>query len=583
MPTDVINRGMTASWRRREGAEAAPGADLVARVLAARRITDSAEAAAFLDPSLTHLHDPSLLPDADRAAALILDTVSRSEPIAIYGDYDVDGITATAILYHTLKQIDRGCDVRTYVPHRLEEGYGLNAEAIRQLAADGAKLIVSVDCGVTAFGPARAAREAGADLIITDHHHLPREEDGLPDAYAIVHPQKPGSAPYPFAHLSGAGVAYKLAWRLLTMRAGTRKVPQPERDLLLGLLGFAALGTIADVVPLVGENRVLARFGLGRVKGSPFEGLAALVNASGLGGQNVDSEHAGFALGPRLNAAGRMGHARDAVELFTTATGPRATEIAENLSRLNTQRRATELRIAEQAMEMAEAARMTSPDRRAIVLAHDDWHQGVVGIVCSRLVERFCRPTILMQRREGRCCGSGRSVRGFSLHGALERCAGRLVRFGGHDMAAGLEVQSDALDAFAEEFIGHANGALTEDDLVPRLSIDCDAGLTELTAETVGRLERLAPFGMENPRPRIHLGGLKLTSKPMPLGAGAKHASITVARDGRVLRMLGWNWAARLADIPAGVDLDAVVSPKLSYWNGRVSVEPEIVDLLVRS
>jgi single-stranded-DNA-specific exonuclease len=420
------------------------------------------------------------------------------------------------------------------------------------------------------------------DLVITDHHNLPREEEGLPDAFAIVHPKRPGAAAYPFPHLSGAGVAYKLAWRVLTMRAGASKLSPPERELLLSLLAFAALGTIADVVPLVGENRVLARFGLGRVKCSPFEGLQALVEASGLGGQNVDSEHAGFALGPRLNAAGRMGHAREAVELFTTATGPRATEIARNLSRLNDERRTTEARIAEQAAELAHASGMTGPDRRAIVLAHEEWHQGVVGIVCSRLVERFCRPTILMQTRDGRCCGSGRSVRGFSLHAALERCAGRLVRFGGHDMAAGVEMEIAELPAFTEEFIAHANGALGEDDLVARLSIDCDAGLAEMTGEAVERLERLAPFGMENPRPRIRVCRLKLTSRPAPLGAGGKHIALTVTQDGRGMRMVGWNWAQRAAGIPAGVEIDAVVSPKLSRWNGRVSVEPEIVDLRVR-
>ncbi|MEX2217911.1 MAG: single-stranded-DNA-specific exonuclease RecJ [Phycisphaerales bacterium] len=576
----TIARGLTHAWTYRQP-PAPDGADLVSRILAVRGITDGT-APAFLEPSLNHLHDPSLLPGMDAAAERVLSAIAGGERVVIYGDYDVDGITATAILYHTLRAIDPACGVGTYVPHRLEEGYGLNAEALRQLAAEGARLVISVDCGVTAAGPARAAREAGLDLIITDHHNLPEGGEPLPEACAIVHPRLPGSA-YPFGHLSGAGVAYKLAWRLLSLHAGGGRVHAHHRELLVNLLGFAALGTIADVVPLVGENRVLARFGLGRIKHSPFPGLRALVEAAGLAGENIDAEHAGFALGPRLNAAGRLGHAREAVELFTSAPPERHAEIARNLTRLNDQRRATELRIAEQAAEMAAAAGMTAPDRRAIVLAHEDWHQGVVGIVCSRLVDRFCRPTILMQRREGRCYGSGRSVAGFSLHGALTTCAGRLARYGGHDMAAGLELEDAELGGFAEEFTACANAQLAEDDLVPKLTLDADARLPELTAGAVGRLECLAPFGMANPRVRVRISGARLSSRPMPVGSGGQHVALTVSQDGRAMRMLGWRWAERAGGLPAGVDLDMVISPKLSAWNGVTSVEPEIVDLAVNA
>jgi single-stranded-DNA-specific exonuclease len=579
MPATAMTRGLTHQWAYREGSPVGTG-DLVSRILAARRIA-GCEAGAFLDPSLKHLCDPSLMPGLDAAAVRMLDAVKRGERVVIYGDYDVDGITATAILFHTLRAIAPDADVATYVPHRLEEGYGLNAEAIGQLGAEGARLVVSVDCGITAIEPARVARACGLDLIITDHHNPPRDDRELPDALAIVHPRRPGSA-YPFPHLSGAGVAYKLAWRLLTMHSGAAKLPPPHRELLLALLAFAALGTIADVVPLVGENRVLARFGLGRIKQAPFPGLRALVEASGLAGENVDAEHVGFILGPRLNAAGRMGHAREAVELFTVAQGERAAEIAGSLTRLNNDRRATELRIADQAAELAEARGMTAPSRRAIVLAHEDWHQGVVGIVCSRLVERFCRPTILMQRREGRCHGSGRSIRGFSLHEALTCCAARLTRFGGHDMAAGVELASDGLDAFAEDFIAHANARLTRDDLVKRLTLDCDAAIAEMTPEAVSRLESLAPFGMENPRPKVRISGAKLSSRAMPLGSGGRHAAISVTQDGRGMRIVGWNWGERLGELPAGVSLDLAVAPKVSRWNGRVSVEPELVDLAVQ-
>lgn len=574
-------RGLTRMWKPRAAAASIAGT-LVERVLASRGISDSASAELFLKPSLLHLHEPSLMTDMDKAAARILEAAASGQPIAIYGDYDVDGVTATTILYHALKAIAPNSDVRTYVPHRLEEGYGLNAAAIEQLASEGAKVIVSVDCGVTAVEPARAARRAGVDLIITDHHNPPADESGLPGAFAVVHPRRPGSA-YPYGELSGAGVAYKLAWRMASMHCGSSRVSPPLRALLLDMLAFASLGAIADVVPLTGENRVLTSFGLGRVKNSTNPGLRALVEASGLAGDNIDTEHVGFSLAPRLNACGRMGHAREAVELFTTATGDRAAEIARNLTRLNEDRRAAERRIADQAMRMAESAGMTRPDRRAIVLAHDDWHPGVVGIVCSRLVDRFGRPAILMQRKDGGCAGSGRSIEGFSLHGALHRCAEHLNSFGGHDMAAGLKLDASRLDAFTESFIATANDGLTEDQLIPSISVDCDATLDELTPEAVRELDRLAPFGPGNPRPRIRLVDVVLTAKPEPFGSDASHLALMMKSPNaaRTIRVVAWKWAERRDVLAAGIPVEAVIFPKLNTWKGNTRVEPELADLRV--
>jgi single-stranded-DNA-specific exonuclease len=290
--------GLTCRWtfRNADAPAAARDLPLVDRVLSARGIAQ-AGAGDFLDPRLVHLHDPALIPDMDRAAARLLGALKGGETIAIYGDYDVDGITATAMLYHMFGAIAPDAlreRVITYVPHRIEEGYGLNADAISELAKRGAKVIVSVDCGVTAVEPARRAREEGVDLIITDHHNAPAGDAPLPDAFAVVHPRRPGSA-YPFGDLSGAGVAYKLAWRLATMHERSPRLSPPMRTLLIDMLAFAALGTIADVVPLIGENRVIARFGLGRIKHSPFIGLRALVNASSLGGENVDAMDVGWA------------------------------------------------------------------------------------------------------------------------------------------------------------------------------------------------------------------------------------------------------------------------------------------------
>ncbi|MBC7834363.1 MAG: single-stranded-DNA-specific exonuclease RecJ [Phycisphaerales bacterium] len=558
---------------------------LIHRVLAARGIGNGS-AAAFLEPSLSQLHDPSLMPDLDRAAARLLDGVKRGERIAIYGDYDVDGVTATAILYHTLKAIAPGAELVPYVPHRLDEGYGLSEAAVRELAGGdggtpGCTLIVSVDCGVTAVGPALAARACGVDLIITDHHTPPELESGLPQAYAVVHPRRPisaGTTEYPFGELCGAGVAYKLAWRLCTMFCGSARVSQPLRELLLDLLAFAALGVIADVVPLVGENRVMARAGLAAIKHSKFVGLRALVEASGLGGEKIDAADVGFKLGPRLNACGRMGHAREAVELFTTAGEERATEIARNLCGLNDERRRVEKEIFDQALDAAESAGMAGTDRRAIVLADGRWHQGVVGIVCSRLTQRLHRPAILLQRRDGLCHGSGRSVEGVDLHAALRECGFHLERFGGHAMAAGMQVSDAKLPAFTEAFIAAINSRLAPENLCSTIEADCEARSSELSVPLVQELARLGPFGRSNPSVSVLVRGLTLAGRPEPLGAAGKHLALRVRDNGHWMRLVAWGWGEHRERLHAGMKLDAILAPRLTDFNG-VRVEPEVLDL----
>ena len=577
-PSNPYRRGLTKLWKPRAPLTVASDRPLLERILACRGLTDPAAIRAFVEPSLLHLHDPSLIPDLDRAAERLLNALRAREPIVIYGDYDVDGVTATTILFHTFRLIAPDAPVRTYVPHRLDEGYGLNTAAIGQLAADGARVIISVDCGITAVEPAAVARKTGVDLIITDHHNPPRSDTDLPDAFAIVHPRRPGSA-YPFGDLSGAGVAYKLAWRLATLHCGGQKVSPEFRTLLVELLAFAALGAIADIVPLTGENRVLTRHGLSRIKHSSNPGLRALVEASGLAGDDIDSDHVGFALGPRLNACGRMGHAREAVELFTTATPVQSALIAANLCTLNDQRRSTERRIAEHAAQLAESAGMTGPGRRAIVLAHPDWHAGVIGIVCSRLVDLFHRPTILMQLKDGQAHGSGRSIDGFSLHAALEACSCYLLSYGGHDMAAGLKLDAANLEAFTQAFTARANEALSPEELVGSVSFDCEARLSELTTDTVAKLEMLSPFGMGNPRPRLCLSRVRIDRPPHPLGNGGKHLALMVRQDDRWMRLVAWNWGERREALAVGSEIDAVVSPKISTYNR--AVEPVLEDVRI--
>ena len=586
----AIARGLTRRWVWREApatASAATGSSLADRVLHARGLIGDA-APAFLEPTLKHLHDPSLMPGLDRAAERILAAARAGEAIIVYGDYDADGITATAILVHMLRHIAPGCCVGTYVPHRLDEGYGLNSVAIRELAASGARVIVTVDCGVTAAEPARAAKAAGVDLIITDHHNPPTDPAQWPDAYAVVHPRVPGSA-YPFADLCGAGVAYKLAWRLATLARGAARVDEGTRGLLIELLAFAALGSIADVVPLAGENRVIASFGLGRIKHSPLVGLRALVSASGLDGEKVDAWDVAFKLAPRLNACGRMAHAGAAVELFTTNDAGRAAAIARDLTARNAERQAVERAIFESAAARVERDGLAADDRRALVLADAEWHAGVVGIVCSRLVERFGRPTILLRDEGGECHGSGRSIDGFNLHAGLEAAADLLTRFGGHDMAVGLRLPSDKLAEFTERFTAHANQHLAPDDLVPVLAVDARASGHELTLDAAKRLERLAPFGRGNPAVSVLLEDLVLDTPPTPLGKSGDHLALLLrdageaaGRGDRTLRVIGWKWGERRAQLRSGSRFDVVVRPNISRWNGRESVEPELLDLRPR-
>ncbi|MFN7430477.1 MAG: single-stranded-DNA-specific exonuclease RecJ [bacterium] len=576
-----VGRGMTRRWFIREGLAGSPGLSggVVSRVLAARGLGEPASAEAFLEPKLTGLIDPALMPDIDKATERLLRALRDHEQIVIYGDYDVDGITSTAILYRTLKAILPGADVRTYVPHRLEEGYGLNGKAIELLAGHGAKVIVSVDCGITAVGPALIARRCGVDLIITDHHNPPASMADLPDAYAVVHPRRPDSA-YPFGELSGAGVAYKLAWRLASADGVDGRAVPAMRTLLVELLALAALGAIADIVPLVGENRVLTKHGLARLKHSPFIGVRALVDACGLSGEKVGEYDVGFRLAPRLNACGRMDHAKHAIELFTSDDGTRCAEIAEQLESANRERRGVESEIVQQACVLAGLLGMTGSDRRAIVLADERWHAGVVGICCSRLVERFCRPTILMQidAETGEAHGSCRSIEGYNLHAGLEACAVHLKRFGGHDMAAGVALHKESIPAFVEAFTAHANAHSEADRLTHALRIDAECSPSELTVPAVRRLLSLEPFGRGNPAIKLLLRGVTLASEPRRFGAGGPHLELSLGDGVRRVSATAWRWGEQASKLARGMKVDAVIEPKIDSYGG-VHAAGVLVDL----
>lgn len=569
--------------RRWIGPFCKPGRDsanapLLDRFLSARG-HEGSDAHSFRNPSLTHLHDPEAIPGLEQASVRILDALKRRESIVIYGDYDVDGVTATAILLRTLRAIDRDARLQHFIPHRLSDGYGVNESAIRSLASAGVTLIITVDCGVTARQEAAVARALNVDLIITDHHTPPSAPTDLPDALAVVHPRLPGAS-HDHPDLTGAGVAYKLAWRLATLASDADRATPALRALLVDLLSLAALGTIADVANLTEDNRVIARFGLRRMRGSPFIGLRALIDASRLSGEDIDEERVGFILAPRLNAIGRLGHAREALELLMTDDERRAKEISKRLCSVNEERRNVERTIFDAASAMAQERNMTGAGDRAIVLAHEDWHPGVVGIVCSRLVEQHGRPAILLCKDGDTWRGSGRSVPALDLHGALEACATHLATYGGHAMAAGLSLQNEQLDAFVTTFTDVVNTSLSPGDLQHELHIDCEASADELTRSVVAQLLDLGPFGQGNPTPVLLLRDVRLATPPKVMGQHGAHLALTIGdRAQGSMRLVGWRQGDLAAQMRAGLHLDIAMTPKFNTWQGRTSVEGDIRDM----
>jgi single-stranded-DNA-specific exonuclease len=552
---------------------------LIAQLLAQRDVGDADAATKFFDPKLGDLHDPRRLFGATAAAERLIAAVRAHEPIAIYGDYDVDGVCATAILFHMIRGADSDADVRTYVPHRLDEGYGLNVEAIEGLAAEGAKVVISVDCGITACAEADAASAAGVDLIITDHH-----EPGptLPAAHTLVHPLlETDEGPYPWRDLCGAGVAFKVAWEFARLWCGTERVSDTFRTLLVDLLPFAAMATVADVVPLIDENRAIVIHGLRHIQRTPFVGLNALIAASRLGGEIIDSYDIGFKLGPRLNACGRMGHAADAVRLLTDVTEDAAADIAANLNRVNEKRRKTSSDIFEVACEQVEARGFDQPDKRAIVLADPDWHPGVVGIVCSRLVEKYGRPTVLLGGDQDVVRGSARSIDGFNIHQAFGACGEHLETFGGHAMAAGLTCQSDRVDAFREALLAYALERIEAENLTPAIRIDAESTIDRLTGPVVEQIERIGPFGRSNPRPMVLLRGVTIAGRPEVRGAGGKHLSLTVRQGNRSLRCIAWGMGDLVDRLAVGQTIDLAVEPKINEWRGVRKVEAVVCDMAI--
>jgi single-stranded-DNA-specific exonuclease len=527
-----------------------------AHALLHRDIATSADARRYLEPGLDHLHDPSGMMDLDAAVARIRQALIDHERIMIHGDYDVDGITATYLLYSVLRDLGGGVEFR--IPHRTRDGYGLSIDAIEDAARRGCSVVITVDCGITAVAPIARARELGIDVVVTDHHE-PGER--LPDAVAILNPHR-GDCGYPFKSLAGVGVTFKLVEALLRGRGGLERASE--------YLDVVAIGTIADVVPLVGENRVLARLGLDRLNRTPRIGLQALMDVTGLAGRSVGSGQIAFVLAPRINAGGRMGNAEQGLRLLLARDGAEARSIAESLEEDNVRRRQYD----EQAL--IEASRMVEeelgwPDCCSIMLWSESWHPGVIGIVASRLVERYQRPTLLVSMRDGVGRGSGRSLPGLDLNQVLGQCSDLLDAWGGHAFAAGVTVQRDRLPTLRDRFEALVRARLAPGEGVRPLTVDANVSLSECTLELADWVDRMSPHGLGNPEPVFAANSLEVLE--VAVVGGGRHARLRVRDHTGLHEAIGFGYGDHAAELARAGRCDAAFVPSRHEWQGVPRVQ----------
>jgi single-stranded-DNA-specific exonuclease len=533
--------------------------ETTARVLLRRGYGDPEAAERFLaarDPG----HDPGLLGSMDSACERIRRAIATKERICVHGDYDADGICATALAVLILREL--GADVEWHLPSRFEEGYGLSGETIARLAGEGCGLVVTVDCGITAVQEIADARALGLDVIVTDHH---RPGDALPDCPIVA--TRPSD--YPFPELCGTGVVWKLGQALLG----------PHSETLKRHLDLVAVATISDVVPLLDENRYLAGRGLKALARTQKPGLRALMRSAGVDAAAVDEGAIGFRLAPRINAAGRLSHPEAALELLLTDDEQTATGLAARLEELNRERQSVEDRILREAVAEVESWPEAKRARRGYVLAGQSWHEGVIGIVASRLVERFHRPVVLIAGTDRDWKGSGRSLPAFDLHGALASCSEHLTRFGGHRAAAGISIEPSRIEAFAEAFAARADAALTESDLRPPTTVDAVVAGNELTLELCSELTRLAPFGLGNPGVTLLLAGSELSD--IGTTADGKHLRFRVRhRDRPAGSAIAFGLGRQADRARRQVRYDVIFRLEENCWNGTVAPQLVVSDLV---
>lgn len=537
---------------------------LTSKVMINRGIIDIDEVEEFLNPNIEDFLDPFLLMDMDIAVDRIIEAIHKGENIWIYGDYDVDGVTSTSILILYLKTL---CEnVQFYIPDRMTEGYGLNNEAIDYIKGNGGELIISVDCGIKSFDVAEYCRAIGIDLIITDHHTCDEE---LPKALAVINPNRLDSD-YPFKKLAGVGVALKLI-QALALKIDT-KIDYRN------ILPIVAIGTVADVVSLTGENRIIVKNGLYMIKYTDNQGVNALLEVTGLGNKEINSGHIGFVIGPRINATGRIGMAKYAVHLFTTKDYNEAMRLANMLDEENIKRQNIEAKILEEAEYIINKEVDLEKDK-ILVIASENWHSGVIGIVSSRITEKYHRPSILIsiEGDEGR--GSARSISSFDLYENLSKCKDLLIKFGGHRQAAGLTIKKDEIDKFRKRINNIADEILDEIDLVPQSIVDAEIDIEEVILGSAKELKLLEPFGINNPSPIFLLRGI-LIKAIRPIGKDGKHLKLTIMKADQYVDCIGFNFGSYYNDLKIGQKIDLVVSIDINDFLGQQSVQLIIRDII---
>jgi single-stranded-DNA-specific exonuclease len=549
--------------------------EALVRALLLRGIVDKERARLFFRPSIDHLHDPFLMRDMDRAADRIAYALETGEPILVFGDYDVDGTTATALMTHFLRAV--GGDVVFAIPDRFEDGYGLNASAIDRAATEGRTLMIALDCGVTAVAEAAYARQKGIDLIVCDHHKAPEQ---LPDAMAVLDPKRP-DCPYPFKELSGCGIGFKVAQAVLARTSRSAEQAYEYLDLV-------AISTASDIVPLEGENRVLMCEGLKRLKEARRPGIVALARNAGFDLSACTTSDIVFGLGPRINAAGRIGDAARAVALLLTEDEAEARLLAGDLEEANAERRSLDQETAREASQLAER-QIGGRFPNVVVVHRDSWHPGVIGIVASRLVERFYRPTVILTTVNGDLKGSARSISGVNIYQALKQCADLLKTFGGHDFAAGLSFDPGRLEAFRERFNDAVGAMITPELLSPSISIDASIDLAHVGGvrdRFWAVLKQFAPFGPANDKPIWHARGVTLAADPRRIGKDGNHVKFYVRGEhsnGTPLDAIGFDMSDLFDTLREsrrlGRPIELLFSLEENTWNGATTLQLKARDL----
>jgi single-stranded-DNA-specific exonuclease len=537
---------------------------IVARILMNRGINTYEEAKYFFRADWENLYDPHLMKDMDLAVDRIIDALNKKERIFVYGDYDVDGITAVSMLYLFLKKLDN--DVHFYIPDRLREGYGLSRSGVKQAASVEAKLLISVDCGITGIEEVALATSLGIDVIISDHHEPGKT---LPNAVAILDPKRKECS-YPFKELAGVGVAFKL------IQAISSKLGLPE-DTFKEYIDLVALGSAADIVPLIDENRLLVKKGLEKINRHNRLGIQALIESAGMTNRTIGTGQIVFILAPRINAVGRLGNAERAVRLLTTDSEQRAKNIASILEAENRTRKYIDEETYKEALELIEKEYDLNSDR-AVILSKEEWHPGVIGIVASRIVEHIYRPTVMISMKEGLGKGSARSISGFDIYSALKQCEDCLLGFGGHKYAAGLTIRSDKVDKFKKKFKSVANETLQAEDLVQKLWVDSEIALTEISDKMVRILNEFAPFGPQNMRPVFLTQNLQVVGSSRLVGKN--HLKFKVRQGGEVYDAIGFDLGELQYRLnPGESNLDIVYVIEENHYNGQIKMQLRVKDL----